>query len=194
MVISKVFFISDLHGNPIFLRPLCSLLGQENHPFLLISLGDHLCGYTTHQEQQEVIELLRPWASQMIAVRGNCDRSNDQDLLPFSIAETSKIITLDQRTFFLTHGHIFSPSHLPPVSPLQVFCSGHTHIPLLKTTAEDIVLFNPGSIGSPRGGFPPTFGIYENQQLSIINALDFSILTQIPMDSMKENPPIIKLF
>lgn len=165
----SLIFISDIHGFPENLRALLNKLKSEQTSFKLVILGDQLGGGFNDALTQETAQLLNAHANQILAIRGNCDTSFDQKKLLYSIKETSQTFEHDNLTFFITHGHIYSPGRLPPLQNIDIFCSGHTHIPLIETTTQPII-FNPGSLSFPRGNYPPTYGEYRNQTLTIYHA------------------------
>ena len=43
-----------------------------------------------------------------------------------------------------------------------MYLYGHTHIWKLEKNFRDVLLVNPGSTSLPKGGNPPTFGLYES--------------------------------
>lgn len=45
---------------------------------------------------------------------------------------------------------------------VQAYLYGHTHIWKIEKNFKDVLLVNPGSTSLPKGGNPPTFGIYES--------------------------------
>ncbi|SQJ17518.1 Phosphodi esterase yfcE [Salmonella enterica subsp. enterica] len=57
----------------------------------------------------QVAERLNAVATQIIAVRGNCDSEVDQMLLHFPITAPWQQILTQERRLFLTHGHLFGP-------------------------------------------------------------------------------------
>ena len=79
-------------------------------------------------------------------------------------------------TLFLSHGHIFMPECFPAEAlhtlspgdpeldgiPVNAYIYGHTHIWKLEKNFKGILLVNPGSTSLPKGGNPPTFGLYES--------------------------------
>ena len=94
----KLMFASDIHGSLPATERVLSLFAQSGARWLVI-LGDILYhgprnalpeGYAPAQ----VAERLNPLASQIIAVRGNCDSEVDQMLLHFPItAPWQQILT-----------------------------------------------------------------------------------------------------
>ncbi len=93
---------------------------------------------------------------------------------------------------FLSHGHIFMPECFPANAldqldpcaakenadsatadtansvdvscsrPIDAYLYGHTHIFDVKKNFKGVQVFNPGSTSLPKGGNPPTFGLYES--------------------------------
>jgi putative phosphoesterase len=90
------------------------------------------------------------------AVRGNCDLTKD---VPEALT-----LVVEGATILLVHGHRQGVKHsllrlglyaLEEEANLVLF--GHTHVPV-EELYEGATLYNPGSLGEPRGG-KPTFGI-----------------------------------
>ena len=44
---------------------------------------------------------------------------------------------------------------------IDVYLFGHTHIWKLEKNFRGVLMVNPGSTSLPKGGNPPTFGLYE---------------------------------
>ena len=116
----KLMFASDIHGSLPATERVLSLFAQSGAQWLII-LGDVLNhgprnalpeGYAPAQ----VAEKLNPYASRIIAVRGNCDSEVDQMLLHFPITAPWQQVLLEQHRLFLTHGHLFSPDNLPALA------------------------------------------------------------------------------
>lgn len=168
----KLFFISDIHGSIDDLKNAINLFESEKADYLVI-LGDILYHgprnpLPQNYNPQEVVKLLNNYKNKIIAVRGNCDSEVDQMLLEFPImADFSQIIFEDKR-FFLTHGHIYNSSVLPNLSPNDILCHGHTHIPLAEKI-NDTIIFNPGSITFPKNSFKKSYGLYKENQLFVID-------------------------
>jgi len=111
-------------------------------------------------------------------VRGNCDADVDQFLIKFPImADFSEILTENAR-FFVTHGHLWNAANVPPVPQGTILAHGHTHIPEIRPLPEGVTLFNPGSISLPKRNFPPTFGFFDGEKLSVRRLEDGEILIQ----------------
>ena len=95
----KLMFASDIHGSLPATERVLSLFAQSGAQWLVI-LGDVLNhgprnalpeGYAPAQ----VAEKLNPYASRIIAVRGNCDSEVDQMLLHFPITAPWQQVLLE---------------------------------------------------------------------------------------------------
>ena len=137
----KIFVFSDLHGSISSLRKVLSIWAQDP-PDRIILLGDILNGgyegggFVCARE-------LKKYSDKIIAVRGNCDREEDERLLGVSLPDR-RDISIFGRSAHLGHRPIWSAF---PEGDL-VF-TGHTHV---KTLYEEmgVIYLNPGSIAYPR--------------------------------------------
>ena len=168
----KLFFISDIHGSIEDLNKALGIFEKEGADYLVI-LGDILYHgprnpLPINYNPQKVVEKLNPYKEKIIAIRGNCDSEVDQMLLDFPIMSDFSQILLDNKRFFLTHGHIYNENKLPAIGIGDILCHGHTHIPIAKNK-EGIIIFNPGSITFPKENNPKSYGIYESNTLSILS-------------------------
>lgn len=167
----KIGFFSDVHGVADSLKKYfakADALGVKMH----ILLGDVLYhgprnGLPVKYDPVEVARLLNERAGSILAVRGNCDAEVDQMMLDFPMMSDYSLFADGEKRFFLTHGHLYSPSSPPPLEEGMVFASGHTHIPLLEKNRGNATFFNPGSISLPKGGHAPSFGFFDGRELSI---------------------------
>lgn len=96
-------------------------------------------------------------------VKGNNDYNID---IPDKL-----LISIDNQTFFITHGHQYSFKQLITCAKQKkanVVCFGHTHQPLL-TIIDNMIVINPGSIFLPRGQYhSPTYCIYDTNNKEVI--------------------------
>jgi len=165
-----VLFFSDIHGFSGCLRELTRWV-EHFQPQRIVLLGDLLYSGRNHlpadYNLQEVAERLNTWKDKIVALRGNCDRGEDQILLEFPLRAEYSTQIFEGRKFFLSHGHLWHPGHLPPLGSCDVLAFGHTHVPEISIV-DGICCFNPGSPSLPRGGFPPSFGCYQQQRLTVL--------------------------
>ncbi len=181
----KVLFFSDVHGSPGHVALLEQQLGSIR-PDRLVLLGDVLYHGPRNPllpdyGPPEVAAMLNSHRRLIFAVRGNCDSEVDQLMLEFPILADYAGLLVDNRQFFLTHGHLWGPDRLPPLEAGTVFASGHTHIPMLRKLPDGVIAFNPGSISLPKGGFPPSFGLYEDGVLRVLALEDARELLRLEL-------------
>ncbi|MHA7846089.1 phosphodiesterase [Serratia sp. D1N4] len=168
----KLMFASDLHGSLSATEKILELF-EQNHADWLILLGDLLNhgprnALPDAYQPAQVAEQLNLYRHKIIAVRGNCDSEVDQMLLSFPITAPFQHVLLPNRRLFLTHGHLYHPGLLPPLSQGDVLVYGHTHLPQAERQG-DIYCFNPGSVSIPKGGFPASYGILEHDILRVVD-------------------------
>ncbi len=170
----KLMIASDLHGDAVQTRALLDIFEQQDCSRLVL-LGDILyhgprndlpAGYAPKQ----VIAMLNPMAQDILCVRGNCDAEVDQMVLSFPIMADYNMMVLNDRTICFTHGHIYNADHSPMLKKGDILIHGHTHIPVAEHKGE-ITILNPGSISIPKGGFPPSYMLYEE---GLFQIKDFS--------------------
>ncbi|MDR2302909.1 MAG: phosphodiesterase [Deltaproteobacteria bacterium] len=168
----SLLIASDIHGAVSAAEFLAKMVAI-NKPTLLLLLGDLLYHGPRNKlpgtyDAPQTAQILSAVPCPVASIRGNCDAEVDQLLLPWTFAENS-YLDLDGRVFMAIHGH-----QLPEIGGnwklsknLNVI-HGHTHLPLAKKT-DGTFTFNPGSLGIPKGGYPPTFGWYDQGHFEVIS-------------------------
>ena len=181
----KLMFASDIHGSLPATERVLELFAQSGARWLVI-LGDILNhgprnalpqGYAPAQ----VADRLNALASRIIAVRGNCDSEVDQMLLHFPMTAPWQQILTENLRLFLTHGHLFGPQNMPALNAGDVLVYGHTHLPVAERR-EHIYHFNPGSVSIPKGGFAASYGILDDNVLSVMALNDQSVIAQVEIN------------
>lgn len=141
----KILVMSDTHGYRGRIQSALLKYGEDAD--MIIHLGD----YTTDAEYLKTIT-----NKEVYSIKGNCDIS--------STAKQEILITVGGKKILALHGHkqnVKSGIHELGVyaaekgADLALF--GHTHIPL-EDYYGDVLLYNPGSLGEPKGR-KPTVGI-----------------------------------
>ena len=181
----KLMIASDIHGCAPACKKLLDAFAASDAERLII-LGDILYhgprndlpeGYNP----KEVISMLTEYADKMFCVRGNCDTEVDQMVLPFPVMAETALLFVDGKTWFACHGHRSganpSEGDFPRLPAGSVVLSGHTHIPVLKVHENGVILCNPGSISIPKGGFVPSYGLYEDGVWKILGLNGGEILS-----------------
>lgn len=132
--------ISDLHNDVEFTKAVVSLFNEEKFDKLYI-LGDILA---------DSIRLLNPLFDKILAVKGNCDGYEEEDLARFAMP----YLTFDYqfgKLIVLTHGHYFNSYNYD--RPFDIMLMGHTHQSFIYQNQNGQIIANPGSIARPRDGF-----------------------------------------
>ena len=144
----KFLIASDIHGSAEAAGKIAELYRNGSYDKLLL-LGDLLyhgprndlpSGY----DPKRTIAILSELRNEIIAVRGNCEAEVDQMVLPFPVLSESAVVFADDKTIFLTHGHIWNEERHP--EGIDVFLSGHTHIPVIRER-DGILFFNKPFFG-----------------------------------------------
>ncbi len=115
----KYLFASDIHGSAYYCRKLLDAFREEQAERLVL-LGDLLYhgprnDLPREYAPKEVIALLNEHKNKIYAVRGNCEAEVDQMVLEFPVMADYCILSVDGRTFYATHGHIYNQDNLPPL-------------------------------------------------------------------------------
>ena len=176
----KFMIASDIHGSLAAARRIRDLYFEVKADKLLL-LGDLLYHGPRNDLPEEyapkgVIEILNSLSDEIVAVRGNCEAEVDQMVLSFPCLSTTAVVYDGSVELLLSHGHIYSEKTLPPGK--GCFLYGQTHIPVAHRI-ENRVVFNPGSVSIPKGGFPASYGLYEKGVLSVRRLDDSSELMSI---------------
>ena len=169
----KYLFASDIHGSAYYCRKLLDAFREEQAERLVL-LGDLLYhgprnDLPKEYAPKEVIALLNEHKNKIYAVRGNCEAEVDQMVLEFPVMADYCILSVDGRTFYATHGHIYNQDNLPPLQEGDILIHGHTHV-LKAQLMDGYILLNPGSVSIPKEGNPATYAVLEN---SIFTIKDF---------------------
>ena len=140
----RILVLSDSHGN---VNNMVLAVRNEN-PDMIIHLGD--CWSDAAQLQKKFPHI------PMEQVPGNCDCSHEFE---------ERILMIEGRRVFICHGHTMNvkASYLrlamtAKAEGVDAALFGHTHC-VYHDFYEGIVYLNPGSIGAPPYGTPPSYGI-----------------------------------
>lgn len=150
----KALIISDIHYADMALNDVLKANADAEH---VLFLGDGLRCIEKESFKYPTVGF--------ISVKGNCD-------LGYSDVPLSRTVELYGVRIFMCHGHGYSVksglSVLTAVARSEradIALYGHTHRPsrgeFIIGEGKKGVLFNPGSLGSPRGGERASYGILE---------------------------------
>jgi putative phosphoesterase len=166
----KLFVLSDIHGFVSGFEAAIAASEREGADFLVIA-GDFL-NYGPRDTMPDgyapadLAALLNLHKERIIGVRGNCDSEVDQKLLEFPMMGDYAVVLSGGRRCFVTHGHVFGPDRVPPLSKGDILVSGHTHVPMLEER-NGIYLLNPGSVSFPKGGSETGYALISKQGIQL---------------------------
>ncbi len=164
----KLFIASDIHGSAYYTRIMLRRY-DESGADKLILLGDILYhgprnDLPREYAPKEVAAMLNKYASDIIAVRGNCEAEVDSLMLDFNVTSDYGVVFIDNKTIYLSHGHRSEPKFHEG----NVYITGHTHIPH-DFTDKGVRYLNPGSISIPKNFTKHSAIIYENGEFKWID-------------------------
>lgn len=178
----KYLFVSDIHGCLPALREALDFYRFQRADMLCL-LGDILNYGPRNRvpeglDPQGIAEELNKMADRIVAVRGNCDSEVDQMLLHFPLMQDYMLLVDNGKKLLLTHGHVYHKEHLPRCG-VDAVVYGHTHLWELEREGETLVC-NTGSITFPKGGNPPTMGVYDSGKF-LVYTLDGRLLKEMTL-------------
>lgn len=150
----KIMVMSDTHGNK---SNIAKALTTFTDVDAIIHLGDYV-------RDAEYINKLS--GIKVYAIKGNCDIS--------SKCKGERIINIDGKKILAVHGHqqgvkssLLRLALYAQEKEVDAALFGHTHIPTEKVS-DGVLIYNPGSLGEPRGR-KPSVGIItiEDNRLNI---------------------------
>ncbi len=180
----KLMFASDIHGSAYYCNKIKEIYEKENCEKLVL-LGDLLYHGPRNDlpkdyNPKEVIKILNSMKDEILCVRGNCDCEVDQMVLEFPIMAEYIFLYLDKKAVFITHGHKFNSSNLPPLKNGDILIHGHTHIQAVEKN-ENYIYINPGSVSIPKNGNENSYMIYSDKKFEIKN-LDMETIKEFLVD------------
>jgi len=151
----KILVFSDTHGQPTFMNDAVKEHLAHGSVDMLIHLGDGWRDFAELRTRYPNIPAH--------AVKGNCDEWSTVCKLP-----TSQIVTAENFTLYLTHGHnfhvkndILMAAENAARAKAQILLYGHTHMNddhRESTVYGTVRCINPGSAGA---GFRPSYALLE---------------------------------
>ena len=163
----KWMIASDIHGSAYYCEKLLQAYHQEQADRLLL-LGDVLYHGPRNDlprdyAPKKVIAMLNDRKQDILCVRGNCDTEVDQMVLQFPVLADYAVLTAGTRLIYVTHGHIYNSSNLPPIHPGDILLHGHTHIPVCEELDTHTYL-NPGSVSIPKENSPHSYMTFDGNE------------------------------
>ncbi len=140
----KALVMADTHGHK---ARIAMAVKRFDDVDMILHLGDY------SRDAEQIRGLTK---KPVYAVRGNCDISSD--------VEPELLMTLEGVRVLMTHGHrqnvktsLLNLGLYALEREANVALFGHTHLPT-EEFYENVLLFNPGSLGEPRN-LRPSVGL-----------------------------------
>ena len=167
----KLFIASDIHGDLEAASAVAQRYGESGADRLIL-LGDLLYhgprnDLPENYAPKKVIDILNSLKDHILCVRGNCEAEVDQMVLDFPVLADYALIEADGVQMFVTHGHKYNMSALPPLKKGDVLLHGHTHVTAATPFGNENTYINPGSVSLPKEGNPKSYMVYENGVFTI---------------------------
>lgn len=142
---TRIGVISDSHGDRRAIEQAIKLIGNAD---VWLHAGDN------SQDARWIEQIAQ---GQVVTVAGNCDGH--------LVAKPDEFVELPDCRLWLTHGHRYHTGegkeellYWARQFEAKIVVYGHTHIPEIYWD-QDLLVFNPGSISRPRGGFLASCGV-----------------------------------
>ena len=163
----KYMIASDLHGSEFYAKKMIEAYKREKAD-RIIFLGDILYHGPRNDLPKEYnpkgcIEILNKYKDDIFSVRGNCEAEVDQMVLKFPVLADYALLPVGKKNIFITHGHRFNESNLPPLKKGDILLHGHTHIPKC-VEHENYIYMNPGSLSIPKEGSKYSYMTFDEKK------------------------------
>ena len=140
----KLLVISDTHGHKAH---IAAALSRFNDADMIVHLGDY---------SRDARHIRTLTATPVYSVKGNCDVGADE--------EGELMLTVEGVRILALHGHkqtvkssLLRLGLYAQEKQADIALFGHTHVPI-ERRFHTVRLYNPGSLGEPRG-MRPSVGI-----------------------------------
>ncbi len=176
----KIALISDTHGD---LDSFLVIKDRLDSYDLIIHTGDILNhgprnpiprGYNPGRLGEEISKIKNPF----IWVKGNCDSEVDRLVTSRSYLSPYFLMMYSNIKILATHGDMDFAYEDAKKLGVNIFISGHTHIPLIKKE-DNIIFVNPGSTSIPKGKYGGSFGEIILDEKVVINIYEISNMERI---------------
>lgn len=157
----KAIIASDIHGSAYWCAELLAAFENEGAEKLVL-LGDLLYhgprnDFPDDYSPKKVFAMLNAIKEKLLCVRGNCDSEVDQMVLEFPMMADYALLTVKERTLFLTHGHLFNADIPPLLKAGDLLFNGHFHTPENRILDNGAIYANCGSVSLPKEGTPHSY-------------------------------------
>lgn len=166
----KYVIASDIHGSAFYTEKIVEIFKKEKADKLIL-LGDiYNHGprnpFPEDYKPMKVSELLNGIKKDLIVIKGNCDSQVDTLISEFDFIENA-VLTVGNKTIFLSHGHIYNKDNLPKTE-FNAIIYGHFHTHFIEKIGNTYAV-NSGSIALPKENSKHSYVVLENENLTIMD-------------------------
>lgn len=164
----KFLIASDIHGSAYYTEKLIEIFNKEKADRIIL-LGDIFNHGPRNPLPKDyaplkVADLLNAVKDKLYVIKGNCDSEVDTLISEFDFLP-HMLLTVGEKSVFLTHGHVFNADGMPKQLH-DAIIYGHFHTGFIKRTDNGLIV-NTGSISLPKNNTPSSYIILDNQTLTL---------------------------
>ena len=86
-------------------------------------------------------------------------------VLEFPMMADYALMTVNEKTLFLTHGHLFNSTMPPLLKAGDLLLNGHFHTPECREMENGAIYVNCGSVSLPKEGTPHSYILIDGNTL-----------------------------
>ena len=166
----KYLIASDIHGSAYYAKKVVEKFSEEKADKIIL-LGDIFNHGPRNNLPKEyapmvVAEILNGVKDNLIVIKGNCDSAVDTMISEFDFFE-HLLLSVNNKTFFLTHGHIYNKDSLPKTK-VDGIIYGHFHTGFIQEE-NGVLVVNAGSTSLPKGETENSYLVLEDGLLTLKN-------------------------
>ena len=166
----KYLIASDIHGSSYYAKKVVEKFTEEKADKIIL-LGDIFNHGPRNNLPKEyapmvVAEILNGVKDNLIVIKGNCDSAVDTMISEFDFFE-HLLLSVNNKTFFLTHGHVYNKDNLPKTK-VDGIIYGHFHTGFIQEE-KGVIMVNAGSTSLPKGETENSYLVLEDSSLTLKN-------------------------
>ncbi len=174
----KYLIASDLHGSAYYTEKLKNAFENEKAGKLIL-LGDIFNHGPRNPLPKDyapmkVAEILNGLKDRLIVIKGNCDSQVDTLIAEFDFIE-DMVVTSNDKTVFLTHGHTYNKDAMPKTK-FDGVIYGHFHTGFIQKI-DGVTVANAGSLSLPKNGTANSYMILYDGVLTLKD-IDGSVIVE----------------
>jgi putative phosphoesterase len=164
----KFLIASDIHGSAYYTQKIIDLASNEQVDKIVL-LGDIFNHGPRNPLPKDyaplkVADALNAIKDKLIVIKGNCDSEVDTLISEFDFLP-HLLITVADKTVFLTHGHVYNKDAMPKFN-VDAIIYGHFHTGFIEKQ-NGYYVANAGSVSLPKNDTPSSYIILSNEEFTL---------------------------